>query len=791
MVNCRDHDVSTLTGATYSAPPETSQTAIDHCIPGQTFQCMGGCGAPSTGYQVCAADGGSLGPCTCPPLRTLGPIPPNADSGDGVRRIVSREALVGGLPIASSSGSGSGLGSGGSGGLGVAASVVGAACRGDADCGEGLGCITTGGGQLAGSGPAGGYCSASCTSDAACQAIDPGSQCIGLAGQNVCARSCESRTPKPGTSKCLDRTDVMCVSVAARREEPPGDGPQPGLCVPACQSDAQCGPGLFCNLTSGLCSNAPPAGAPLGSSCDGPESCAGGVCLPLGDGFESVCSAFCRFGGPGCGFDASDAQPGAACVFTQVPGETVGDRGLCLELCQTSLDCHETGAVCLPTDEGSDLSTCVVPVTLPPDPNAPGTGVPIGKECSGDADCSGGVCLSSDTDPFGLGGGFPGGYCSAACTSRCAAGAVCVGTSDANRHCMKQCTPGPLGAGDCAERQEFTCNALQTGGFCRADCTLGGDCGDRVCDPRNGLCVEPPPGGGPAQPPIEPVIGRSCERSEDCGNGFTCLSADTDSFAGLGGMPGGYCSAECGEGTPCPDADDLCLPFPDGNFCLRGCDPSAENDCGSRADAICAVLDPDQPTAGSCVALCASDAECGARICDPDLGLCVDAPVPECAQDEDCASTQACQSGVCVAVPPPVLGCTANGDCPGGVCNPGTAACIAAPAIAAGGACTANTDCVAGLCLTLAGTRFCSGLCVWGTDQGCEAYGIDAFCLLPLSSDPNETRGVCTGLCNTAADCAQSGYECVETGATISGRTGTCLPPAPAAPAAPATPQSP
>jgi hypothetical protein len=233
---------------------------------------------------------------------------------------------------------------------------------------------------------------------------------------------------------------------------------------------------------------------------------------------------------------------------------------------------------------------------------------------------------------------------------------------------------------------------------------------------------------------------------------------------------------------------------------------------------LCVVLDPGQPTAGTCLALCVSDAECGARICDPNLGLCVDAPVPECAQDEDCASTQICQSGTCVAAPPPVSECASDGDCPGavcdlqlgqcvagpqpplectldedcpdGVCNPSTSACIAAPAIPVGGACSANADCVGNLCVTLAGSKSCSAACVWGTDQGCEAYGIDAFCVLPLPP-PNDDLGVCTELCNTAADCAQAGYECVDIGVTISGRTGTCLPPAPATPAQPAAAPSP
>ena len=587
IVSCSDRDVSMVTGTTDTPPADTNQTAIDHCIPGQTFQCMGGCGAPSTGYQVCAADGRSLGPCICPPLRTLGPTPSSPDRDAGARHSGPRGALVGG-GLATAPDSSPSFGSGGSGGVSVALSVVGAACRSDADCGPGLGCITAGGGQLAGSGPAGGYCSASCTSDTACQVIDPGSECIGLAGQNVCARSCESRAPRPGTSKCLDRTDLVCVSVAA--QEPPGEGPQPGLCVPACQSDAQCGAGLFCDLTSGLCSGVRPTGDPLGSPCTSPDSCAGGVCLPLGDSFESVCSAFCRFGGPGCGFDASDANPGAGCVLSLVPGETVGDRGLCLALCRTGLDCHETGAVCIPIAEGSDTLACVVPATQEPDPDAPGAGVPIGNECSVDADCgAGGVCLSAQGDVFGLGGGFPGGYCSAPCTNSCAAGAVCVGTSADNRHCLKACSPGPLG-GDCGPRPELGCSPFSddaTRGFCLADCNLGGDCGDRVCEPALGLCVDAPPGGDPTDP-VEPV--------------------------------------------------------------------------------------------------------------------------PECAQDEDCASSEVCQSGECVAAQPPPLACTLDEECTDGVCNPSTSLCIAAPAIPVGATCSADSDCVGNLCLTLAGSRSCSAV---------------------------------------------------------------------------------
>jgi hypothetical protein len=93
-------------------------------------------------------------------------------------------------------------------------------------------------------------------------------------------------------------------------------------------------------------------------------------------------------------------------------------------------------------------------------------------------------------------------------------------------------------------------------------------------------------------------------------------------------------------------------------------------------------------------------------------------------------------------------------------------------------------ECAGELCASVDGeTSFCTAFCLLGTPIGCEPYGTDNFCLLPI--DPNDDQfGICLELCNTAADCVQPGYECVGIGGTVNGRTGGCLPPVPPPPAA-------
>ena len=107
--------------------------------------------------------------------------------------------------------------------------------------------------------------------------------------------------------------------------------------------------------------------------------------------------------------------------------------------------------------------------------------------------------------------------------------------------------------------------------------------------------------------------------------------------------------------------------------------------------------------------------------------------------------------------------------------------CIEAPPASVGAACAEDTDCGDAPCVELDGSAFCSSPCLLGSQIGCEAFGSDVFCLVPIAGDPR--LGFCTELCDEPTDCTQAGYVCeLLTEPLPNGRTGTCLPPLPAAP---------
>jgi len=714
-VNCEDRDVWRATGQILSTP-DAGVGSAERCVPGQTFACMGACGAPLLGYQVCAADGLSYGPCICPPERGFEPAIPSVDREYGGRVIIPR---LGQGPLAPGN-------SGGPSGPVVGEGVVGAECRNAQDCISGLECFSATTDSLGFGGPAGGYCSTPCGSQQACTSIDPGSGCATIAGQQVCVRMCASKEAPEGQSKCLAREDVTCVSVAALGDEEPTEEPQLGICVPRCQSDAAC-PGRRCDLSSGLCTDTPRSGTPIGSDCAAPEDCVGGVCLPLNPNLNvsPICTAFCTRGVPGCGFDGSEASSGATCFFQAVPGEGPGDRGLCIAQCDVDTDCPEPGSLCVTQPETAidgRAGVCLHPLApVEPDPGAaPGT---TGNACTTAAQCGAGLtCLTPDSDPFGFGGGPAGGYCSAPCTrdTDCPdPGSQCLGSAAGRTFCLRGCAVGE--ANQCGGRATLACRIPQNGtqGFCQPQCNSDADCGERACDAATGLCVEAAPAPVP-----------ECTTDAQCGAGRICLPQL------------GVCAA-----APTPPE------------CVE------DADCGGEQ--ICDV------EAGECVdAPCLEDADCEPQICDTEAGQCVDAPV-SCVEDTECGA-QVCDAalGECVD---PAPDCTSDADCGAQLCNTVAGVCIDAPAISVGGACTADADCAENLCFPLDGSSFCSGACLAGTLQGCESYGSDAFCAPTSGAD-----GLCIELCSSDADCAQAGYECVTLTNPVGARTGACLPPLPA-----------
>jgi hypothetical protein len=106
--------------------------------------------------------------------------------------------------------------------------------------------------------------------------------------------------------------------------------------------------------------------------------------------------------------------------------------------------------------------------TVPPDTDAEAApGGVVGDPCFNSTQCmgvpgAGRACLTSLMGYVS----FPGGYCSATCTSAadCGTGAQCVNLMDVGEYCLKQCASNA----DCRTADTYTCDAVPgaTGTFC-------------------------------------------------------------------------------------------------------------------------------------------------------------------------------------------------------------------------------------------------------------------------------------------------------------------------------------
>ncbi len=277
------------------------------CAPGLTQPCV--FDQLCFGEQTCAQDGSGFGPCVCPS------VPDDA------------------------------------------VAIVGARCASDAECAPGATCFTAEGNDYLGAGgPAGGYCTMPCADSAECIASDPQSLCVpmGPNGARYCIRACLSKEPLPGESKCLNRPELVCVSVAADGVEALAPGAQPGYCAPRCGSNADCPQGRVCHRQAGICTDAPSPGLPSGSRCELDTDCDGRACEDRVGGV-GTCTALCTLGAlSGCGYERNDPARKAACIVPLVSAgrfsEGPGDLGMCRELCSVDSDCLRAneGFVCRP-----------------------------------------------------------------------------------------------------------------------------------------------------------------------------------------------------------------------------------------------------------------------------------------------------------------------------------------------------------------------------------------------------------------------------------------------------------
>lgn len=185
----------------------------------------------------------------------------------------------------------------------------------------------------------------------------------------------------------------------------------------------------------------------------------------------------------------------------------------------------------------------------------------VGRACTADAQCGGGLrCFTSSANDF-FGGGAPNGYCSLACDedAQCTAidrASACVApVPGAPELCLRTCRSLPqvslaentlavaLQENKCLGRIDLACyseaflgiaefSSTRQPGWCYPQCASDEDCPGRRCDLARGVCVDTPTAGLP--------IGARCDAPADCAGGMCQRFASGESF----------CSAPCVYGQP-------------------------------------------------------------------------------------------------------------------------------------------------------------------------------------------------------------------------------------------------
>lgn len=252
-----------------------------------------------------------------------------------------------------------------------------------------------------------------------------------------------------------------------------------------------------------------------------------------------------------------------------------------------------------------------------------GAGV-YGAPCSSSMPCPGSLgCVETPQ--------FPGGYCTATCTTDCAGEADCVDTTTPPL-CLARCET----AADC--REGYQCWRGNCGPMCSSDtdCGAGGACRD------DGFCA-----------------GAMCTTTADCGPGQACRGGQCVESLGDGGVGGLPHGSPCTEDAECEGG--WCLPPELGGVCSLSCTQATdcfvfevEAGCSAPpldrdgdgvpeiAPQIC-VLSP--PGSLGTAQLCTEDIGCLARLCQE--GQCTEV----CDDDSDCVPGQMCTNLARAGVP--------------------------------------------------------------------------------------------------------------------------------------------
>ncbi|MEZ4471428.1 MAG: putative metal-binding motif-containing protein [bacterium] len=396
-----------------------------------------------------------------------------------------------------------------------------------------------------------------------------------------------------------------------------------------------------------------------------------------------------------------DGRPGndavSVClVLSTLPAPTTPIGG---QPCALDSHCY-VGQVCRAAvvSAGAQLGTSLQGRCGPPGPG----GRTQGEACADDADCLGGLCLTTTA---------AGPRCTHLCSDEapCGAGEACRGVP-----------VEVAGARTQGGRSAAVCVPFAgTGAPCEGACAGGEVCGSWLAGDLGvpggvvdveGRCERPHPDGA--------ALGATCEDAFDCVHGGGCVE---DLEAALRCAPPCAGPGDCGAGLVCvphavlPAANGrpaleqgACLPVPDavgsGTACTADVDCPGTETCrafalpGGAVERFCAVgtgfFTVGQPcaaradcasgrcNAGFCGGLCADDADCGSRLtCRADairdaagrvLGGDCGGAGQACVVDRDCANAPGCVGGRCVCDQRACrIGCRFPGACPAGLyCQP-------------------------------------------------------------------------------------------------------------------------
>ena len=229
-------------------------------------------------------------------------------------------------------------------------SKLGAPCTTAAQCDTGMVCLPASGTDFTGGGPPGGMCTLPCSGlDTDCTAVQAGSACFNLGTTAAPALYCLEGCTLGGDAtsaagKCQGRDDFACYDTSSTTVPDP-------YCIPLCLADVDCGPGLFCNKNSGVCSKTKVTGDPVGTACSPSatnNTCDGFCIRTSADNVTPVtgqCAEFCA-GLLGCQYNAAKTQAGGVCYGAFSDGFGYDDLGYCLPSCDCTGECPFPGDMC-------------------------------------------------------------------------------------------------------------------------------------------------------------------------------------------------------------------------------------------------------------------------------------------------------------------------------------------------------------------------------------------------------------------------------------------------------------